>query len=93
MFIGSYPLETYAAIGASLLFAALVKGVTGLGFSTTAMPLLTLAVGLERALPLVLMPSITSNILVMVDAGHFRASVRRFWPLYVALLPGIALGL
>lgn len=91
--IGSFPFETYAAIGGSFLFAALVKGTTGLGFSTSALPFLTLAVGLERALPLVLVPSIASNVAVMVDAGHFRACLRRFWPLYAAVLPGIALGL
>lgn len=91
--MGSFPPETYAAIGASLLFAALIKGTTGLGFSTSALPFLTLAVGLERALPLVLIPSITSNVVVMVDAGHFRSTVRRFWPMYIAVLPGIALGL
>ena len=61
MTFGSYPPETYAAIGGSLLFAALVKGTTGLGFSTSALPFLTLAVGLERALPLVLVPSIASS--------------------------------
>ncbi len=82
-----------AVVGAAFLFAAFVKGTTGLGFSTTCLPFLVLAVGLKPALPLLIIPSLSSNLLVMIDAGHFRATVRRFWPLYVASLPGIALGL
>lgn len=93
MTFGTYAPETYAAIGGSLLFAALVKGTTGLGFSTSALPFLTLAVGLERALPLILVPSIASNVAVMLQAGHFRESAARFWPMFLAVLPGIALGL
>ena len=84
--------ETLAATAAAFLVAAFVKGATGLGFSTCALPLLALAIGIREALPLVLAPSIASNLLVMRGAGHFRETVRRFWPLCLAALPGIALG-
>lgn len=82
-----------AAVFATLGFAALVKGTTGLGFSTTALPLLVLAVGLEQALALVLLPSLTSNVLVMRSAGHFRETLVRFWPMFAATVPGVVLGL
>ena len=82
-----------AVIVAAYLIAALVKGTSGLGFSTTVLPLLTLAVGLKEAMPLVILPSLSSNLMVMRDAGHFRGTVARFWPLYLASLPGIAIGL
>ncbi len=75
------------------LGAGLVKGTTGLGFSTACLPVLVLVVGLKEALPLVIVPSILSNVTVMRDAGHFRETVRRFWPLYCALVPGIITGL
>jgi len=84
--------ETLAAIAGAFLLAAFVKGATGLGFSTCALPLLALAIGIREALPLVLAPSIASNLLVIRGAGHFRETVRRFWPLCLAVLPGIALG-
>jgi len=84
--------ETLAAVAAAFLLAAFVKGATGLGFSTCALPLLALSIGIREALPLVLAPSIASNLLVMRGAGHFRETVRRFWPLCLAVLPGIALG-
>jgi len=82
-----------AAVFAVLGFAALVKGTTGLGFSTTALPLLVLAVGLEQALALVLLPSLTSNVLVMRSAGRFRETLVRFWPMFAATAPGVIAGL
>ena len=75
------------------LIAGLVKGTTGLGFSTTCLPFLVFAVGLKDALALVIVPSLVSNATVMRDAGHFRETVQRFRWLYLSLLPGIAAGL
>lgn len=81
------------AIFAAYLFAATAKGITGMGFSTTSLPIIALLVGLKDALPLVIIPSVCSNIVVMVQAGHFPETVRRFWPMLLALLPGLTLGL
>lgn len=75
------------------LIAGLVKGTTGLGFSTACLPFLVMAVGLKSALPLVIVPSLVSNLTVMRGAGHFRETVSRFWPLYLLLVPGIVAGL
>lgn len=82
-----------ATVLATYLFAATAKGVTGLGFSTTCLPILALLIGLKEALPLVVIPSIYSNIVVMRQAGRFGETVGRFWPMLLALLPGLALGL
>ena len=79
-------------IGAFFL-AAFVKGTTGLGFSTVCVPILALVFGVPATLPLVLIPSLASNALVMRQAGHFVETVRRFWLLYLTTLPGIGLGL
>lgn len=77
----------------ALFTAGIVKGITGIGYSTTALPLLALTVGLKTGMPLVLLPSITGNLLVMRTAGGIGDMTWRFWPLYLALLPGLALGL
>ena len=81
------------AILATYLFAATAKGVTGLGFTTNCLPILALLVGLKDALPLVVIPSIYSNIVVMRQAGRFGETLGRFWPMLLSLLPGLALGL
>jgi len=82
-----------AAIVATYLIAATVKGITGLGFSTTCLPFLTLVVGLKEALPLVIIPSMSSNVVVMVQAGQIRQTLQRFWPMLLATVPGLILGL
>lgn len=82
-----------AGIFATYLFAAVAKGATGLGFSTTCLPILAVLVGLKDALPLVIIPSICSNLVVMRQAGRFGETIARFWPMLLALLPGLFLGL
>jgi uncharacterized protein len=78
---------------AAFFFAAFSKGITGMGFATTCLPIIALAMGLEVALPLVLVPSVASNIIVQVEAGHFRESIRRFWPMVAAAMIGVVIGL
>ena len=73
--------------------AGSIKGLTGIGFSTSCLPIMALRLDLKVAIPLVIIPSIVSNIAVMVQAGNFRDAIKRFWPLYVATLPGLLCGL
>jgi uncharacterized membrane protein YfcA len=82
-----------AAILATYLFAASAKGVTGLGLSTMCLPFLAVTVGLKEALPLLIIPSISSNLVVMHGAGRFNETLRRFWPMLLATVPGIVIGL
>ena len=82
-----------AIIAAAFFFAAFAKGTTGLGFSTTCLPFLVYAIGLKAALPLLIIPSLASNVIVMRDAGYFKETVSRFWPLFLTALPGVVLGL
>ena len=86
-------VETIVVVFAAFFFAAFVKGTTGLGFSTACLPILTMAIGLKATLPLLIIPSLASNLIVMRAAGHFRATIRRFWPLFLAAIPGLVLGL
>lgn len=81
------------AVLATYLFAAVAKGITGLGFTTTCLPILALIVGLKDAMPLVIVPSVCSNLIVMRQVGRFRETLHRFWPMFLALVPGLVLGL
>ena len=91
--ISDYATWQIAVILATYLFAASAKGVTGLGFSTICLPFLALAVGLKGALPLLIVPSLASNILVMRQVGQFRHTLHRFWPMLMATVPGLLIGL
>ena len=80
-------------IFAVYFLAASAKGVTGLGFSTTCLAPMALVLGLKETLPLLIIPSVSSNIMVMVGAGRFRETCARFWPMFLATVPGLLLGL
>ena len=77
----------------AFFLAAFTKGVTGLGFSTLCLALLAVVVEPTVGIPLVIGPSLCSNVLVMIGAGHIWPALRRFWPIYLAALPGLGLGL
>lgn len=83
----------YIFILTAYIVAASIKGLTGIGFSTSCLPIMALRLDLKVAIPLVIIPSIVSNIVVMIQAGHFREALKRFWPLYVSSVPGILIGL
>lgn len=83
----------YVFILTAYVIAATIKGVTGIGFSTSCLPIMALRLDLKIAIPLVIVPSIVSNVAVMVQAGRFREAVSRFWPLYLASIPGLLIGL
>lgn len=85
-------LHLLALATMGLFAAGIVKGGTGLGYSSCAIPFLVPAVGLNAAMVVVLAPAIASNIGVALSAGHFGATCRRFYPFYLATLPGIGCG-
>jgi hypothetical protein len=55
-----------ATIG--LLVAGLVKGATGLGYSTCALPFLVSAVGLKSAIVIVPIPALAANLGLLFGA-------------------------
>ncbi len=83
----------YTFILLAYVVAASIKGLTGIGFSTSCLPIMALRLDLKVAIPLVIIPSIVSNLAVMIQAGRFRQALKRFWPMYAASVPGLWLGL
>ncbi|SHJ98029.1 hypothetical protein SAMN02745165_03682 [Malonomonas rubra DSM 5091] len=83
----------YLFILIAYLVAASIKGLTGIGFSTSCLPIMALRLDLKLAIPLVIIPSIVSNIAVMIQTGRFKQAIKRFWMFYLASIPGLLLGL
>ncbi len=75
-----------------LLLAGLIKGITGIGYSTCALPFLSVALGLRNAMALVVAPAIASNVAVLLGGSDVRRAAARFWPFYVSTVPGIVVG-
>ena len=78
--------------GTGFLLAGIVKGATGLGYSTCALPFLVMAMGLKPAMAVVLIPAMTTNVSMALSTGHLREIAVRFRVLYLSMLPGIAVG-
>ena len=62
----------------TFLLAGGVKGVVGLGLPTVSVALLSAAFGIEAALPLLVIPSLVTNVWQGVVGGHLAALLRRF---------------
>ena len=83
----------FVIAGAGLFLAGIVKGATGLGYSSCALPFLVSAIGLKPAMALVIVPAMATNVTVAFTAGHFTEITKRFSALYAAMMPGIAIGI
>lgn len=75
-----------------LFFAGIIKGATGIGYSSCALPFLVASLGLKEAIVLVVAPAMASNVAVLFTTGSLKRSLRGFWLLYIATLPGILCG-
>ena len=75
-----------------LFFAGIIKGATGIGYSSCALPFLVASLGLKEAIVLVVAPAMASNVAVLFTTGSLGRSLRKFWPFYLATLPGILCG-
>ena len=75
-----------------LFLAGFVKGATGLGYSTCALPFLVAAIGLRSAIVIVPIPAMAANIGLLFGAGHIKETLHRFWIFYAASIPGIFYG-
>jgi uncharacterized protein len=76
-----------------LLVAGIIKGATGLGYASCALPFLAMAMGLKQAISIVMLPAMASNFLIICMTPHRVETLRRFWPLYIAAIPGIMAGI
>lgn len=85
-------LTSLGLAAAGLFVAGIVKGATGLGYSSCALPFLVMAVGLKPAMAIVIAPALATNVSLSLTIGNLRETADRFKWLYLTMLPGIGLG-
>src|SRR5258706_10439939 len=78
-------------IAAALLLAGFVKGVVGLGLPTVSIGLLAVTMQPSRAIAIVIVPAIVTNIWQTFAGPHLRDIIRRLWPLMAGTVIGISL--
>jgi uncharacterized protein len=76
-------------IAAAFLLAGFIKGVIGMGLPTVAMGLLAVTMQPSRALAIVIVPAIVTNIWQTFVGPYLRDIVRRLWPLMIGTVSGI----
>ena len=76
-------------IAAALLLAGFIKGALGMGLPTVSMGLLAVAMPPSRALAIVIVPAIATNIWQTFVGPHLRDIIKRLWPLMAGTVVGI----
>lgn len=62
------------------LCAGFVKGLVGFGLPTIGLGLMTVFVGVEKSMVLILWPALLTNFWQGMMGGHLKALVPRLWP-------------
>jgi len=71
----------------TFLVAGTVKGTLGIGLPLVAVPLLATVLDLPTALALMVVPVLASNVMQAMQGRDQVATLRRFWPLLLTLIP------
>lgn len=85
-------VESMIIVALTFLVAGFVKGVTGLGLPTVSLAILTVALGLQPAMAILLGPSLVTNVWQALVGGHLGEILRRTWGLLAALCAATWLG-
>jgi uncharacterized protein len=76
-------------IAAALLLAGFIKGVIGLGLPTVSIGLVAVTMQPSRAIAIVIVPAIVTNIWQTFAGPYLRDIIRRLWPLMAGTVVGI----
>ena len=84
-------LTLLAAMAGAFVIGGLVKGLLGVGLPLVVVPLLALVIPSPKAIALMGIPILLSNVWQAVDGGHARYALRRFATVLVPLVVATAL--
>lgn len=83
---------TTLAVAVALLFAAFVKGTTGLGFPIIATPSVALLLDIRTAVTILILPNLVMDIAQVFRGGFPRTVLERFGSLLLLTVVGVFLG-
>jgi len=84
--------DTLAIVAFAFLLAGLVKGVVGGGLPAVAVPIMAGFLEPALAAALTLVPVVATNVWLLFHGGLFAEVGRRYWPIYLTLAVGSAVG-
>ncbi len=77
-----------ALVFAVFVLGGLVKGIAGFGLPTVSLGLLALTRPLPEAIPLILLPTLATNVWQALASGALRPTLRRLWGFILAAAIG-----
>lgn len=80
------------AVAAAFFCGGVVKGVVGVGLPLTSIALMTTVIDLRLAIPLLVVPILTTNILQAFRGGRFLELLRQYWLMLVTAAIGVWAG-
>jgi uncharacterized membrane protein YfcA len=83
---------THILVGIALLFAAFVKGATGLGFPLIATPTIALLLDIRIAVTILILPNLLMDVTQVFRDGFPTAILRRFKSMVGLTVIGVFLG-
>jgi hypothetical protein len=83
---------TYILVGVALLFAAFVKGATGLGFPLIATPTVALLLDIRIAVTILILPNLLMDVTQVFRDGFPYAVLRRFSSMVGLTIIGVFIG-
>src|SRR5512134_1170966 len=83
---------TYILVGVALLFAAFIKGATGLGFPLIATPTVALLLDIRIAVTILILPNLLMDITQVLRDGFPYAILQRFKSMIGLTVIGVFLG-
>lgn len=78
-----------AVIAVAFVIAGIAKGAIGMGMPPIAIGLMSLALPLESAIAIMIVPTTVTNVWQAIYGGHFRPLMRRFGSMAVTASAGI----
>ena len=85
-------LETLATVTVAFLLGGTIKGVTGMGLPTVAVAIMSAALGLREAIPILVVPSLVANVWQTARPDPIGPLLRRFAVINAASCVGIWIG-
>ncbi|MEI7446888.1 MAG: sulfite exporter TauE/SafE family protein [Burkholderiales bacterium] len=90
--LGQAPgIAVLAAVAGAFVLGGVVKGLLGVGLPLVVVPLLALVIPTPKAIALMGIPILVSNVVQSMDGGHVRYALKRFAWLLVPLVAITAL--
>jgi uncharacterized protein len=87
-----FDLTTLVVVSGAFFIAGAVKGVIGLGLPMVSLGLLTVALDLQTAMALLVVPSFVTNLWQSVAGGNAKVILDRLWPFLVTATVTVWIG-